>query len=122
MAGTKVLVVEDEENIASLISDILELHNATALLASTGTQARRIMTDARVEFAIVDITLPDMSGLELCDQLYETHPELKGRVIFMSGMEPLGEVEHHMNRTGNQFIQKPFHLQEFRTMLDSWLD
>ncbi len=122
MENLSILLVEDEENIAALIRDIFEMYDKEILHAATAEQAKALLKKHPVHFAIMDISLPDMNGLDLFKEISPDYPQLDSRVLFMSGYQPDAKIEGFIQETNNRFIQKPFNLGEFRTMIEAFMD
>ena len=68
MAGS-VLLVEDEENLASLVKAYLEQEGYPVRVTGSGAEALRIVDEGNVRLVVLDLTLPDVDGLEVCRQL-----------------------------------------------------
>jgi len=71
MTKKHVLVVEDEERIATLIRKYLELEGYQCTCLYSGTEAVQTVKDQLPDLCILDIMLPGASGLEICQQLRE---------------------------------------------------
>jgi DNA-binding response OmpR family regulator len=84
-ARDTILVVEDENNVAGLITCILERAGFRVLRAQSGTEGlERFEThEAQIALVMLDGTLPDMHGGELCRRLRTTAADLP--VLFVSG-------------------------------------
>jgi len=122
MENLSILLVEDEENIAALIKDIFEMYDKKILHAATAEKAKALLKKHPIQFAIMDISLPDMNGIELFKEIAPDYPQLDSRVIFMSGYHPDAKIEGFIQETNNRFIQKPFNLSEFRSMIETFID
>jgi two-component system alkaline phosphatase synthesis response regulator PhoP len=68
MAGT-VLLVEDEENLASLVAAYLEREGYGVVSVGTGAEALRVLSQEPVRLVVLDLALPDMDGLDVCRQI-----------------------------------------------------
>jgi DNA-binding response OmpR family regulator len=68
MSGS-VLLVEDEENLASLVRAYLEQEGYRVIAAVTGAEALRAIEAEPVRIVVLDLNLPDMDGLEVCRQI-----------------------------------------------------
>ncbi len=121
MEGKTVLVVEDELSIASLIKDIVSLYGAQVHHAAQGAEALSLIAEHSIDLAVIDITLPDINGIDLYHQLIEKRPEMASQVIFMSGYQADDRMQSLLDQTGSRFIHKPFHLNEFRKTLEELL-
>ena len=67
----RILIVEDEADIANLVKKHLEDNRFEAVTAGTGAEAVEIFGAGRVDLVVLDLMLPDTDGLRLCRQLRE---------------------------------------------------
>ncbi|MBK3493968.1 response regulator [Viridibacillus sp. YIM B01967] len=67
----KVLIIEDEKDIAHIVRDYLSVNNFEAIIAETGKEGIHIAETTNPSFIILDLTLPDYDGIELCRQIRE---------------------------------------------------
>ena len=120
MSDKKVLIIEDEENIRSLIKDFLGLYKGIdVILSSLGAEAIEEIQDKEVDLTIIDITLPDVNGMDLFEAMQRRKPDFTEHVIFMSGYEPDAKMLDFFDEIECQFLQKPFHLSEFREVVNN---
>src|SRR5262245_11046764 len=68
MAGS-VLLVEDEENLASLVAAYLEQEGYRVVAVGTGADALQAVEQQPVRLVVLDLNLPDMDGLDVCKQI-----------------------------------------------------
>ena len=103
-----VLVIEDEEPLVELFRQILERLGYRVLQARTGEEAVEIAKkfDGRIDLALLDIKLPDMSGTQVYPLIMEARPNLK--VIVCSGYSIDGPAQPILDAGAEGFIQKPF--------------
>ena len=66
MAGSTVLVVDDEPRIVEFLSENLRADDFSVLSASTGAEAIDLLGRARPDIVLLDVVLPDMSGFDVC--------------------------------------------------------
>jgi CheY-like chemotaxis protein len=102
-----ILVVEDQQEVLSLVSLVLEEAGHKVLEANKCAEAIRICEECKdpIQLFLIDVVMPEMSGPELAGRLTALHPET--RVVFMSGYIDktiLGRVLSD----GMSLIQKPF--------------
>src|SRR4030042_4207551 len=87
----KVLVVDDEPDLLDINSTILRSAGYEVLEASTGNDCLRIATEEHPDLILLDVNLPDISGIDVCRQI-KADPELIGTyVILISGMKASSE-------------------------------
>jgi PAS domain S-box-containing protein len=118
-----VLLVEDEDTVRRLASELLQDSGYKVLEANGGEEAIQLFRDCEepIDLLITDVVMPRISGKEVADQLRLVHPET--RVLFMSGYTDEAIVHHGIVDYGIAFIQKPFSeqalAQKVREVLDS---
>ncbi len=118
-----ILLVEDEDNVRSLVSDFLRNNGHTVIDAPNGAEALRIAESHKghIDLLVSDVIMPQMSGRELCDELRRRMPDLK--VLFISGYTDDAVVRHGVVEGDVAFLQKPFSmrslLSKVREVLDS---
>src|SRR5437867_4131900 len=73
-----ILLVEDDEMIATLVKQVIERIQWRVLLAGDGAECDRLMAQhgASIALALVDCGLPDIEGAELCERLRSSQPGL----------------------------------------------
>jgi len=106
--GRRILVVEDDPALRTLLSRMLESLGFEARTAPNGVEAlARLEEDGPTpSILITDVVLPAMSGNELAQRARQRHPELK--VLFTSGYTDAAIVRHGVLDSGAPFLQKPF--------------
>jgi PAS domain S-box-containing protein len=117
-----VLLVDDEEGIRNLASDVLKGHGFEVIEACHGEDAIEIAARylGRIDALVTDVVMTGMSGRQLADQLCGTRPNIK--VLFMSGYPGNAAVRHGLLQPGNEFIQKPFMPDKLAAKLREMLD
>jgi CheY-like chemotaxis protein len=102
-----LLVVEDEETLATLARRALERRGYRVLVARNGSAALEIaLAHPEIELLLTDVVMPGMSGPELAEVLRAQSPGLK--VLFMSGYTDNAIIQHGLLDSGVAFLQKPF--------------
>jgi PAS domain S-box-containing protein len=106
--GEVVLVVEDEEQVRSLVVSQLTARGYAVLSAADGREAQRLAETRaeRIDVLLADVVMPRMSGPELARLLQRSHPETA--VIFMSGYAEEAVLAQGSLGAGGDFIGKPF--------------
>ena len=118
MNNGAILVVDDTETVLGVCKRVIELAGYRALAASNASDAIAILRSSpeAIVGALVDIVLPDGSGLELIQTLANTG--LGDRIICMSAF-PLAHVpdKYHRATRPCHFLQKPFTPAQLLAML-----
>lgn len=117
-----ILVVDDESDVRSLVSEMLRFYGYRVMEAPNASNAILIMERHQddVDLVLTDIVMPQMNGFELVDKLCPVYPKLK--VVFMSGFTDTVTADHPRLDKGKNFVQKPFGanvlIQKIREVLD----
>lgn len=113
---TKVLLVEDEVDLLSLVSESLEVHGIAVTEAQTGAKAIEILsTDASFDFVVSDIAMPgNVSGIDVAHEVEQSHPGV--RIILVSG-HPLSHFPALPKNT--TFLPKPYRVKQLVELLRS---
>ena len=103
-----ILLVEDEDIVRALSTEILEKHGYRVLSASNGEEGLRICEEFEepIHLLVTDVVMPGMSGRELAERLAFVRPQ--ARILYMSGFTDDAIVRHGVLDDGVFFIQKPF--------------
>jgi PAS domain S-box-containing protein len=106
--GETVLVIDDEEPIRMLITDVLEEAGYRVLEAADGPSGLKILqSDSRIDLLISDVGLPGgFNGRQVADAARQSRPDLK--VLFVTGYAENAVVGNGHLEPGMQVITKPF--------------
>jgi GAF domain-containing protein/CheY-like chemotaxis protein len=111
-----ILIVDDEENLRDILTEVLESEGYSVHSVSDGSDARELMAEREYDLVISDLALPDFSGWELADEIFARYPNT--RIIIATGwgaqVEPGTLSLHHVNG----LINKPFQIAEIAKKVD----
>jgi len=107
---TRILVVDDDEDIRKVLTTILEDEGYTVESASTAKKAIERTRRKFYNLALIDIRLPDMEGIELLAKMRDTTPRM--RKIIITGYPTLQNAIEAVNRGANAYILKPFDMEQ----------
>ena len=111
-----MLVIEDEPVLARNLVRAFSRDDFHVLHAGGIAEARGIAADTPPDVALLDLRLPDGSGLDMLDFLLTQDPELP--VIMMTGYGSVSEAVRAMQRGARDYVQKPLDLEELRLRVD----
>lgn len=104
----KLLLIEDEEDIASLIKLQAELSGYKMLVETDGLNGYRAAERENPELIILDIMLPGMNGLDVCRKV-KSHPDLKHiPIILVSAKSEELDVVLGLELGADDYVTKPF--------------
>lgn len=109
MTKVKILVVDDEPNIAEVVRLYLEHSDYRAILLNRGQEVISTVLEERPDLVILDIMLPDVSGYELCGLIRKLDgPAAQTPVIFLSAKGESIDKLRGFNLGVDDYIVKPF--------------
>lgn len=115
LARPRVLVVDDNRPLAENLVELFEDLDVEGRIATTATEALEVIQD-RVALAVVDVGLPDASGLELLESLREANPN--GEVILMTGRGTLESAIAAVSHGAFAYLLKPVDTDELLTLVE----
>ena len=107
---SRLLVVDDEENIRRLLRRVLEAEGYAVDVACTGGEALRMASACRYRLTVLDLMLPDLSGTEVLSRLLASQPDL--RVLVLSAVPEIGRRVQVLDMGALDFLPKPFAIAE----------
>jgi two-component system OmpR family response regulator len=105
-----VLVVDDEAVLAEMVSMALRYEGWNITTATDGTSAITSARTARPDAVVLDVMLPDMSGLEVLRKLREQNPHLP--VLLLTAKDALEDRIAGLTAGGDDYVTKPFSIEE----------
>jgi two-component system OmpR family response regulator len=114
-AVLRALVVEDEPNLADVLVRMLTIDGWLATQARTGATALTVAREFKPDVVVLDVTLPDVSGLEVLRRLREYDPGVC--VLFLTAKDSLEDRIVGITAGGDDYVTKPFSFQEVSARL-----
>ncbi len=108
--NTRILIVDDDENIRKVLKAILEEEGYTVDEAENANKAIEKTKRKVYNLALIDIRLPDMEGIELLTKMKDTLPRM--RKIIITGYPTLQNAIEAVNRGADAYILKPFDMDK----------
>ena len=116
----RILVVDDEETVRSLVSDALSTEDRAVGCAASGVEALRMLGEDHYDLLLTDLTMPGMSGLELLAEGISRFPETIA--IVFTGYATLETARQAIREGAYDYILKPFDLDELREAVSRALE
>jgi DNA-binding response OmpR family regulator len=117
MKQKKILIADDNEHIRESLSSILEDEGYAMWTAKDGAEALRKVREVAPDILILDITMPEMSGYEVC-QTIKSDPDLKKTfVLMLSAKGQATEQERGKEVGADEYFVKPFSPSELVTRI-----
>lgn len=109
MENAKILIVEDEENIARFLEIELLHEGFTAVIETNGKKAYRRILEDSFDLILLDIMLPDMDGFEICKLVRKvsTVP-----IIILTAKDDVKDKVEGLDLGADDYLTKPFSIEE----------
>lgn len=118
--NSKVLIVEDEKNLGETLKEYLESKGMPTSLATNGKDALHIFQSENPDIGLLDIGLPDGSGLNLAKKMRDLRPDFC--FIFLSAQNDPETKVTGLELGAEDYITKPFALKELMLRLERILN
>ena len=118
---SKILVVDDNEQLSSMLKDVLESWGYTALIATEGRSCLEIARLEQPDIILLDIMLPGLSGYEVCSELKRDSRTCSIAVIMMTALEDMESRIHGYKVGADNFLVKPINYNEVKAIIEKLL-
>ena len=109
-----VIVIDDDESISNLLSEILRLWNHEVIVLHDSKEAYKLILEKNFDVIFTDVLMPNYNGLELMEKVTVDKPELANRFIFMTGLSS----DHNIELENLLVMEKPFKIREVKEIMD----
>ncbi len=117
----KILIVDDQPVNLKVLVDFLRKHDYRLLVAENGQRALELAREQLPDIILMDIMMPGMDGLEVCQQLKKDDSLADIPVIFITALGEVEDKTRAFKAGGVDFISKPFHDQEVLLRINTHL-
>jgi phosphate regulon transcriptional regulator PhoB len=108
----KIVIVEDEAELASLIEYNLSRHGYEPLVLGGGSGTLRALEQAKPDLILLDVMLPDVDGFELCRQIRQSPGLSRIPVLFLTARSDEVDRVLGLEIGGDDYMTKPFSPRE----------
>ena len=105
----RALVVDDEPALGELLSTVLRYEGWEVETATAGQPALRAARTRPPDVVVLDVMLPDMSGLEVLSRLRALHPDVP--VLLLTAKDAVADRVAGLTAGGDDYVTKPFSLE-----------
>ena len=119
MAGERLLLVDDEENLRSMLDAALRHSGFDVIPVATGRAALDAVKTERPALIVLDVMLPDIDGFEVCRRL-RTEGD-RTPVLFLTALDATEDAVRGLTLGGDDYLVKPFSLEELVARIGSVL-
>lgn len=110
MSKTKVLYVEDEVFLGKIVRESLESRGFEVIMESDGARVMEVFKKTKPDICVLDIMLPNKDGFTIADEIRETDEEVP--ILFLTAKTQTEDVVKGFTLGGNDYIRKPFSMEE----------
>ena len=115
-----ILLIEDEPSVTAFVRAALERRGYSVVPAASGVEGIECLEQNTFAGVISDIRMPGkVNGSEVHEWIRAHRPELRERVILMSGDTANSKTQALLANSGIPFIEKPFRLEQLISMVES---
>ncbi|WP_340066824.1 response regulator transcription factor [Ascidiimonas aurantiaca] len=116
----KILLAEDEAALGQIIKESLESRDFEVLYCENGEKAYEIYVRETPDLLVLDVMMPKKDGFTLAGQIRKT--DRKTPIIFLTAKSQTRDVVEGFNYGGNDYIKKPFSMEELIVRIHALLD
>ncbi len=115
----KVLYVEDELFLGKIVKETLELRGFEVVMESDGADVIKAFEKQQPDICVLDVMLPNRSGFELAEDIRKLNDDVP--VIFLTAKTQTEDVVRGFKIGGNDYIRKPFSMEELIVRIENAL-
>jgi CheY-like chemotaxis protein len=117
--GTRILILDDEPLVLALMGELLEILGYSCVSCSAPEEALKRLEEEQFDVVLSDFCMPHMNGERFYAAAVGAHPELKGRIVFLTG-DTLNEVTNaFLERVKAPHLTKPFQLNSIQETISN---
>ena len=120
MTGYRVLIVDDERPVLELVDEVLQINGFETLAVVSPVEALKKARIQKYDALVLDLYMPEMSGMLFHAKLKIFDAELASRTVFISGYIAKEELRNHLS-VNPTFLEKPFKTDDLVSMVRSVL-
>jgi len=119
--GRLVLVADDEEDILALVTTILERAGYEVVSVRDGAEALTAVRDRRPDLAVLDISMPEVDGLEVLRRIRADADTSELPVLLLSAQAQEADVKLGFATGASAYVKKPFSPRDLTDRVDKLL-
>jgi CheY-like chemotaxis protein len=116
----RILHVDDDPDIRLMISASLQEFGYFVATAGTMTEALELVKQFKFDLCILDVRLPDGSGIDLCQEIHQLQPEIP--LLYYSAYASDEEQEAALSVCGDAYLKKPILASELEQTVAKFLN
>jgi PAS domain S-box-containing protein len=117
----RILIVDDERMVGVAIRRALQREHEVVVMTEAREALERLAGGDPFDIILCDMMMPEMSGMELHEELSRVSSQVAGRMVFLTGGAFTPRAREFLGRVGNPCMEKPFLPEELRQLVQSLL-
>lgn len=110
MSGERLLVVDDDENLRSMLCAALRHHGFVVSTANDGVEALAALEGSKRDLVVLDVMMPRIDGFEVCRRMRAAGDDTP--VLFLTARDASRDKVHGLQLGADDYLEKPFSLDE----------
>ena len=119
MSRIKVLYAEDEIFLGKIVKETLESRGFEVLMETHGSRVLTAFENGRPDICVLDVMLPDVNGFELAEAIRSRNDDIP--IIFLTAKTQTEDLVRGFRTGGNDYIRKPFSMEELIVRIENCL-
>ncbi len=116
----KILLAEDEPALGQIVKESLETRNFEVIFCEDGDQAYLQYKEEKPEVLVLDVMMPKKDGFTLAKEIRKENALIP--IIFLTAKSQTSDVVEGFNHGGNDYLKKPFSMEELIVRIHALLD
>ncbi len=113
----RILIIEDDDRIADFLARVLKVEGHSTIRLANGKDAVNTVKNGDFEFIILDLMLPGVSGLEVCQEL--RFRKINIPIIMLTAMDGIEDVVSGLRMGADDYMTKPFEIDELLARIET---
>ena len=119
VASLRLLLVDDEDNLRTMLEAALNHHGFEVVSAANGRQALDAVAATHPALIVLDVMMPDLDGFEVCRRLRQNGNRTP--VVFLTAKDSTEDAVRGLTLGGDDYLVKPFSLEELVARINAVL-
>jgi len=113
----KVLYIEDEEHLAGIVKETMELKGYTVMHQTHGVKILDLMNSFEPDICVLDVMLPYLDGFSIGNNIRKVYKDMP--IIFLTAKSQTADVLEGFASGGNDYLKKPFSMEELMARMEN---
>ena len=115
----QILIIEDDEEMRSLLKELLEEEGFETICASNASDALRELVKKPFDLIVTDIEMPGLTGLDIIPEMKKLRPEAS--IIVMTSFRNEEVHRRSLEKGAGGYLEKPIHIKKLETLIHEML-